>query len=294
MSTYFYIVISILIFILMALVIKMFFIKKSLKEICIDLNRILKSDTNSLLTVDTHNKDILNLANILNKELKNLRRQKIQYENGNQELKRTITNISHDIRTPLTAISGYIDLIKENESKEKQKEYIEIIERKTNDLIFLTEQLFDFSKAVDNIPNIQKERCCLNELLEESLANFYIAFKENNITPKIKITKDKIYRNVDKITINRVFENILSNIIKYSDGDCEVLLDKKGRILFANKAILLDSTTVEKIFDRYYTVENAKKSTGLGLSIAKQLIELNGGKIEGKYLNSKLILTIEL
>lgn len=294
MSTYFYIVISILIFILMALVIKMFFIKKSLKEICIDLNRILKSDTNSLLTVDTHNKDILNLANILNKELKNLRRQKIQYENGNQELKRTITNISHDIRTPLTAISGYIDLIKENESKEKQKEYIEIIERKTNDLIFLTEQLFDFSKAVDNIPNIQKERCCLNELLEESLANFYIAFKENNITPKIKITKDKIYRNVDKITINRVFENILSNIIKYSDGDCEVSLDKKGRILFANKAILLDSTTVEKIFDRYYTVENAKKSTGLGLSIAKQLIELNGGKIEGKYLNSKLILTIEL
>lgn len=275
MSIYFYITITVLIIILIVLILKLFFIKKSIKEIRSNLSRILKSDTNNLITIDTNNKEISELANTLNIELKNLRRERLQYENGNQELKRSITNISHDIRTPLTAISGYIDLIKQNEDKEKQEEYIRIIERKTNDLINLTEQLFDFSKTVDITPQIKKEKICINEILEESLANFYGVFKEKNIIPKLEITDKKIYKFVDKNAITRVFENILSNVIKYSSGNFKVKLESNGKIIFSNKASSLDATTVEKIFDRYYTVENAKKSTGLGLSIAKQLVELN-------------------
>lgn len=275
MSIYFYITITVLIIILIVLILKLFFIKKSIKEIRSNLSRILKSDTNNLITIDTNNKEISELANTLNIELKNLRRERLQYENGNQELKRSITNISHDIRTPLTAISGYIDLIKQNEDKEKQEEYIKIVERKTNDLINLTEQLFDFSKTVDITPQIKKEKICINEILEESLANFYVVFKEKNIIPKLEITDKRIYRFVDKNTITRVFENILSNVIKYSSGNFKVKLEENGKIIFSNKASSLDATTVEKIFDRYYTVENAKKSTGLGLSIAKQLVELN-------------------
>lgn len=275
MSIYFYITITVLIIILIILILKLFFIKKSIKEIRSNLSRILKSDTNNLITIDTNNKEISELANTLNIELKNLRRERLQYENGNQELKRSITNISHDIRTPLTAISGYIDLIKQNEDKEKQEEYIKIVERKTNDLINLTEQLFDFSKTVDITPQIKKEKICINEILEESLANFYVVFKEKNIIPKLEITDKRIYRFVDKNTITRVFENILSNVIKYSSGNFKVKLEENGKIIFSNKASSLDATTVEKIFDRYYTVENAKKSTGLGLSIAKQLVELN-------------------
>lgn len=294
MKTWLYIAISILIFILMILIVKILLFRKSIKNIGTDLTRILKSDTNNLLTITTGDKEIAKLTNTLNIELKNLRKQKLQYENGNQELKRSITNISHDIRTPLTAISGYIDLIKENENKQKQEEYIKIIERKTNDLINLTEQLFDFSKTMDNKPNIKKEKICINELLEESLASFYVVFKEKNIIPNLKITNKKIYKFVDKNTINRVFENILSNVIKYSSGDFKLQLDEKGKITFANKATSLDATTVEKIFDRYYTVENAKKSTGLGLSIAKQLVELNGGDITGKYKNGILIIEVIL
>ncbi len=280
MNSYFYIAISILIVISMFLAIKLFFIKKSIKEIRIKLSRILKEDTNSLITIDTKNKEIVNLANTLNFELKNLRKERLQYENGNQELKRSITNISHDIRTPLTAISGYIDLIKSN--TDKQEKYIEIIERKTTDLINLTEQLFDFSKTIDIAPNIKKEKICINELLEELFANFYIVFKEKNIIPQIELIDEKVYKLIDKNTITRVFENIVSNAIKYSNGDFKVKLDENGKITFSNKANSLDATTVEKIFDRYYTVENAKKSTGIGLSIAKQLVELNGGNIRRK------------
>lgn len=284
----------ILLLILIYVLIKLFFINKSIREISNNMSEILNSDTNNLITISTNNKEIRKLTNDLNNELKNLRIQKLQYENGNQELKRNITNISHDLRTPLTAINGYIELIKENNKKEKQKEYIEIIERKTNDLIELTETLFDFSKTIDNGIEIKKENNCINELLEESLANYYIIFTENNIQPKVEICEEKIYRNIDKNSIIRVFENILSNVTKYSNGDFQVMLEKNGKITFSNKATSLDATTVEKIFNRYYTVENAKKSTGIGLSIAKQLVELNGGTINAKYIKSNLIIEINL
>ena len=287
-----YIIITILIIILVFMIIKLYFIRKSLKEIQNSISEILSTDTNNLLTISSSDKEIINLANSLNLELKNLREEKLQYENGNQELKTVMTNISHDMRTPLTAISGYIELIKENNDENKKKKYIEIIERKTNDLILLTEQLFDFSKTMDMKINIKKEKCCINEIIEESLINYYSIFKKNNIVPKIEICNKKIYKYVDKNTIIRVFENILSNVSKYSNGDFEVVLDEYGRITFSNRATSLDATTVQKIFNRYFTVENAKKSTGLGLSIAKQLIELNDGTISAKYIKNHLIIEI--
>ena len=287
-----YIIITILIIILVFMIIKLYFIRKSLKEIQNSISEILSTDTNNLLTISSSDKEIINLANSLNLELKNLREEKLQYENGNQELKTVMTNISHDMRTPLTAISGYIELIKENNDENKKKKFIEIIERKTNDLILLTDQLFDFSKTMDMKINIKKEKCCINEIIEEALVNYYSIFKKNNIVPKIEICNKKIYKYVDKNTIIRVFENILSNVSKYSNGDFKVVLDEYGRITFSNRATSLDATTVQKIFNRYFTVENAKKSTGLGLSIAKQLIELNDGTISAKYIKNHLIIEI--
>ena len=292
MNIGFYIVIIILFLVCILLIMKIYTMKKSIKEIERELNDILKSDTNHLITISSSDKSIKNLANSLNSELKELRNQKLQYENGNQELKTLITNISHDMRTPLTAISGYIDFMKESE-EEKTQEYIEIIERKTNDLIALTNQLFDFSKTMDIGVKLEKQKYCINEILEETLANYYSIFKANKIEPQIDICKEKIYRSFDKNTIIRVFENILSNISKYSNGDFHVILAKDGKITFSNEATSLDATTVQKIFDRYFTVENAKKSTGLGLSIAKQLVELNNGNISAKYIDGNLMIEIE-
>ncbi len=277
--------------VLLFIAIKLYLIKKSIKEIRVSINKIIKADTNQLLTISSSDKEMKKLANDLNKELQDLRKEKLQYQNGNQELKRIITNISHDMRTPLTAISGYIDLMKEN--KEKQKEYMKIIEKKTEELTLLTDQLFDFSKTMDMGVEMQREKCCINEILEETLANMYHFFKEKQIEPKLEICTQKIYKDLDKHSIIRVFENILSNVCKYSDGDFKVTLNEKGIITFSNKATSLDATTVQKIFDRYFTVENAKKSTGLGLSISKQLVKLNGGKISAKYVNEYLIIQIE-
>lgn len=287
------ILLIIMFIICVSLLLKIYFMKKSIREIQKSLKDILKQNTNNLLTISSSDKDMKNLANDLNFELKKLRKQRLQFETGNQELKSSITNISHDMRTPLTAISGYIDLIKENNTNEKKETYLKIIENKANDLIFLTDQLFDFSKTMDISDKMVKEKCMINEILEETLANYYIIFKNKKIIPKIEITRNRIYKVINKNTIVRVFENILSNVTKYSNGDFKVILDDDGKITFSNKATSLDATTVEKIFNRYYTVENAKKSTGIGLSIAKQLVELNDGTINAKYIKEHLIIEIK-
>ena len=294
MSIWFYVAIGILITIIIVLLFKLIGLRLSIREIRTTLTEILKSDTNNLITVSSGDKEVKKLCNSLNTELKSLRNQRLQYENGNQEIKTLATNISHDLRTPLTAISGYVDLMKESKDSTKQEEYLQIVENKTEDLILRTEQLFDFFKTLDIGVNIEKEEICINELLEEALANFYTIFKEKAVIPQVEITEQKIYKNVDKNTIFRVFENILSNVSKYSNGDFKVRLEDSGKVTFSNKASFLDRASVEKIFNRYYTVENAKKSTGVGLSIAKQLVELNGGRIVAKYEAENLIIEIEL
>ena len=302
-------IISIILFVIcMILIIKIYLNNKDIKKIGENLEEILTNDTNNLITVSTSNKQIKKVAGKLNTELKKLRKVKIQYENGSEELKRTITNISHDMRTPLTAISGYIELMENNieaeevnnskskiiRREENKQKYLKIIKRKTSELIELTEQLFKFSTTMDTLCKIDKENCCINEILEEILAEYYSIFKKKNIVPEINICNEMIYKNLNKNSLIRIFENILSNMIKYSDGNFKIKLERSGKIIFSNKAKKLDTTTVQKIFDRYFTVENANNVTGVGLSIAKQLVEINKGNIIAKYMDGNLVIEVQL
>jgi signal transduction histidine kinase len=282
-------------FICIFLLLKLFLIKKSIIEIEKNFTKILESDTNNIISISSSDKDIKNLTINLNDNLIELRKQKLKYKNGNQELKKIVTNISHDLRTPLTALKGYIDLINKEKLSISQKKYLKIIQKKSDELNELTGQLFEFSKIIDTLEkniNLSKDECCINEILEETLLSFYNIFKEKNIFPTINISNKKLYKKVNKISIVRIFENILSNVSKYSNGDFEVEMDDNGIITFSNKANSLDATSVQKIFDRYFSVENAKESTGIGLSIAKQLVEMNDGEIYAEYSRERLYIKI--
>ena len=282
-------------FICIFLLLKLFLIKKSIIEIEKNFTKILESDTNNIISISSSDKDIKNLTINLNDNLIELRKQKLKYKNGNQELKKIVTNISHDLRTPLTALKGYIDLINKEKLSISQKKYLKIIQKKSDEFNELTGQLFEFSKIIDTLEkniNLSKDECCINEILEETLLSFYNIFKEKNIFPTINISNKKLYKKVNKISIVRIFENILSNVSKYSNGDFEVEMDDNGIITFSNKANSLDATSVQKIFDRYFSVENAKESTGIGLSIAKQLVEMNDGEIYAEYSRERLYIKI--
>lgn len=291
MSIWFYLFIIVCI-ITIILVIKIIVMKNGIKEIEEKFDFVIKSDTNSLITISTNDSNLKNLAKKINLNLKKIRKLEIQYNQGNEELKRSITNISHDLRTPLMAIRGYLDLIGDNNLSKKQKDYLSYIDDKTKILITLTEQLFNFSKSLEVYKNIDKQDVVLNNILEETICTFYDLFMQNNIIPRISITKEKIIKRINKDMLKRILENIISNAIKYSDEFLEIKLNKDGTIIFKNRTNNLDKTSVEKIFDRYYTVENARKSNGIGLSIAKQLVELNNGTISAKYNNGYLIIEI--
>lgn len=292
MSIYIILFIIFLILIIIFLIYKLLNFNHSIKEITISTNEILNNDTNQLITTSTSNKNINDLANNLNKHLKEIRKQELQYKVGNRELQESITNISHDIRTPLTAIKGYIDLIKKEKFKKNKLNYLKVIETKSEDLINLTEQLYDYSKCLDLKDKIVKEKICINDILENVLLSYYSLIKEKKINPKINISEKKIYRNIDKNMAVRIFENVISNAIKYTDKDIQISLFENGKIIIKNKSHLLDSTSIGKIFDRYYTVESGSKTSGIGLSIAKQLVEINDGTITAKYIKGYLIIEI--
>ena len=181
-------IITIILFLIcIFLAVKLYVIKQSIKEIEKSFSKILRTDTNNIIAISSSDKDIKNLTINLNNNLSELRGQKLQYKNGNQELKKIITNISHDLRTPLTAIKGYVDLIEQEKLSNNQKEYLKVIQKKSNELTELTGQLFEYTKLMDIDVKIKKEECCINEILEETLVSYYSIFKEQNIIPNISI-----------------------------------------------------------------------------------------------------------
>ena len=291
MSIWFYLCIIIL-FITSIISIKYILLKLSLNKLYKDFELIINSDTNNLLTISCNDKNLKEFINKLNKNLKKLRKLELEYNQGNINLKHTITNISHDLRTPLTAIKGYLDILDKKNFTKEQIKYFNIINTKVNDLVNLTEELFNYSKILDKTYLIKKEQVCLNIVLEEVLCSYYDLFKNNNIIPKIDITSNKIIKEIDLICFKRIIENIISNLLKYSNKSIYIKLDNTGSITFINKTKKLDKVSVGKIFDRYFTVESSKKSNGIGLSIAKELVILNNGEITAKYINNKLIIKI--
>ncbi len=291
MSIWFYLFLIILC-ISIFLIIKIILMKNEIKNIGKSLESIIKLDTNHLITISTNERYLKNLANQLNDGLKELRKLELEHKNGNQELKSSITNISHDLRTPLTAIRGYLDLMDHENLSSKQISYLKIIDDKVKDLIELTEQLFEFSKSIDIQNEIKKENICINDILEDTIASFYSLFKVHNITPTIDICEDKVFRFLNESMLKRIFENIISNAIKYGEKDFNLKMYSNGTIEFSNKTDKIDQVSLEKLFNRYYTIRHAKKSNGIGLSIAKQLVDLSNGTIEANYKNNRLTVRV--
>ena len=295
--------------IIFTLCVKIYLLQKSLKEINEELTEITGQnfDTNALLTISSGNRQIRKLAVQLNRQLTKLRKEHLRYENGDRELKEAITNISHDLRTPLTAICGYLDLLQKElvpQKASKALRYLEIIRNRTDAMRQLTAELFRYSIALTEKKN-QPVMLSLNRILEECLISFCGELEERDITPVIEMPDEPVSRTLDEFSLTRVFNNIISNAVKYSDGDLCVKLTPDGVITFSNTTNRLTPVTTAKLFDRFFTVETVAaashsksssetaSSTGLGLSIAKLLTERMGGAISAEYKNGELYITVQ-
>ena len=284
---------AVLLFAVAALSAKILLMKKSAKEIERSFKEKLDNDTNTLISISSPDKDMKALAASLNCELRVLCEKRQKYISGDAKLKKAVTNVSHDLRTPLTAICGYLDLLQREEHTENSKRYLSIIRERTNSMRNLTEELFKYSVINSETESLKAEKVSLNDVLEQSLAAIYGVLSERSIVPEIKITNFPVERMLDKTALRRVFDNILSNAAKYSDGDLTVELFQNGTVSFSNSAKGLDKIKTERLFDRFYTVETASDSTGLGLSIAKLLTEKMGGTVSADYRSGKLFVVVK-
>ena len=256
------VIIGVLLIIIMTLSLRLMLVRRSLRRISRDLAERLSADTNVLIDVSSGDRAVRELASGLNRQLAELRRQRNRFEHGDLELKEAITNISHDLRTPLTSVYGYLNLL-----------YAEAIEERTDAMKKMTEELFGYTLVVSDTEELPKQMTDVRAIVESCLSSYYAVFKEKGIEPAISLPERKVELMLNEDALRRVFENIISNAVKYTDGDLRVDMTADGMVTFSNHAAGLTELQTERLFDRFYTVNTARKSTGLGLAIARTLTE---------------------
>ncbi len=286
------VIIMVFLAVIAALLIKIYVMKKSAREIEAAFADRLITDTNVMIDISSRDRDLRHLANSMNVQLRRFRAERRRFQQGDLELKDAVTNISHDLRTPLTAICGYLELLEQEEKSEAVDRYIGIIKERTEVLTQLSEELFRYSVITSTKDRMNKEPVVINTVLEESIAAFYGLFTERKIVPEIEMPGKKVVRMLDRSALSRVFSNLISNVVKYGGGDLKVVLSEDGEIIFSNRASGLDEVQAGRLFDRFYTVEAARRSTGLGLAISKTLVEEMDGRITAKYEGGRLSICI--
>ena len=267
-------------------------LRHSLREAAEELDEKLRTDTNTLISISSGDRAMQSLVTHINRQLQALRRERLRLQTGNDALTVAVTNVSHDLRTPLTALCGYLDLLEQEPQTEAAARYLAVIRERTDAMRALTEELFRYSVLTATADELHTEPVSLNDVLEQSLAAAYGALSARGITPSVQLPEEKVIRPLDAAALRRVFDNILSNAAKYSDGDLAVVLAPDGEVTFSNRASALSRVEAARLFDRFYTVDSARGSTGLGLSIAKLLTEKLHGTISADYENETLRICI--
>lgn len=287
-------IIFLLCILLFILTIKYIYLKGAIKAIYQRLNYIKDKNTNVMVDSPSKHPHVVRFVSLINENLRRTNELKQALIREEIELRNTITNLSHDLRTPITSMVGYIQLLrKENTLTDKQKEYLTIIESRIQTLRGLVEQLFQYSLVYEmELPSFKKEDIRL--VLEEALLLFYKDFQAQGMELKLELTNEPMIREIDRMSLKRVFMNIINNALKHGKDVVEITQTDR-QIIFKNKTENIDHIDIGKLFNRFFTLAKARQteSYGLGLTIAKLLIEKMGyhitADLEGECL--KVIIT---
>ena len=289
-------IIVILIFILLILLTYLFFIKRELKRITKEIKKSYQRNSNQLLHKEISNKDLTDLVKEIYLLLTSIKRKQMLYEQGNKKRRKMITNISHDLRTPLTSAIGYTDMILNNKlSKEEQLEELKIVRERLSRLEELINSFFAFSKTLSS-NHLELEEVDIISCLEESIARFYEDYhkERRKITLEKEKKKIKLYANYELLP--RLFDNLIINALKHSTSDLEIRVKTKEKIQISfSNTLLYKELDLDSIFDEFYTVDisRTKGNTGLGLAIVKEFTEALNGVVTAKKEKNQLIILLE-
>ena len=271
--------------------------RHEIKSISRQIKEIKERDSNLLIHSDGSGKACAELINEINDLLKEMQHIRIHYQQKNHALDRMMTNISHDLRTPLTSAMGYIHIIQNSDitDDEKNRE-LAIVEKRLIRLEELINSFFEFSKIISNGKEPEKSEVNIVSVIEESIAHYYDDYCTQNREIIMNCNRQKLIINSNKNMLLRIFDNLISNALKHGIGNLTVIVKTEDDVQISFENELIDSNLdINHIFDEFYTtdISRTKGNTGLGLAIAKQFTEILNGKISASLNENTFVLTVD-
>lgn len=261
--------------------------RRQIKDICRQLEFQKEQETNIMLSSDVKKKEVIRLLQLLDERNETARQERILYQKKDRQLKEALANVSHDIRTPLTSLKGYFQLLRTEKAVEKQREYGDVMEERMNNLTELLEELFAFTRLQNDDYEIELFRCNLTKPILDTLFSFFELFKAQGTEPELDVYDGPVFIQGNELAIKRVVSNLIKNAMVHGKGDLQITYQKSQdgkEIIFqcANTVSNPDEIDVTQVFERFYKADKArsKRSTGLGLAIAKASVIKMRGNIE--------------
>ena len=289
-----YIIIGILAGIIILQSIIMWKYQRQVKDSCRQLAFLMKHDSNMLIHREFDLGGIGMLSDRLN-DLLELRRKEEQYYQEKETLiADTYTNLSHDIRTPLTSLDGYFQLMEACENVEEQRRYLSIIHERIHSLNEMLEELFMFTKLKNESYRLELTSCCINRILKETVFSYYDDWVRREIQPDIQITEEQLYIDGNKQGLSRIIQNVIKNGLDHGEKKIRIVLKREQNqavLRISNQVTASEQIDIEHVFDRFYKADAArsKTSTGLGLSIAREFVRRMNGEIGAKIEKNEFI-----
>lgn len=274
-----------------------FYYWHQIKNVKSQISFLNQHETNMLITSDQKSGCVAELTDELNTLIEQTAALRKEIADNESHLKDTIINLSHDIRTPLTSMDGYFQLLLKSDDPEERQQYAAVISDRLSSLKEMLDELFTYAKLTNKAYEVELSPCAVNEILLSVLFSFYKDIKQRGIEPLVNVPEQDIFIQGNEPALRRIFQNILKNCIEHGNNQLSVRLINTAdtvQIYFENDYQTQEPIDANKVFDRFYKADGArsKTSTGLGLSIAKELVERLHGSIIGNVKNDIFTITI--
>jgi len=258
--------------------------RRQVKKTCRQLAFLKEHQTNLRLTSDLPFKELDELIDGINDILDLSREIEKTAQQSEDSLKETITNLSHDIRTPLTSMDGYFQLLTQSQSEEERQHYIAVIQSRIVSLKDMLEELFTYTKLQNETYELELESLDFGKSVFDTVFSFYDEFQRKGIEPQIDFCDGHLPIIGNPEAIRRALQNIIKNALEHGQKQISFSLsvnDKQAVFCCLNDVKNPDEVDMSRVFSRFYKADSARSnaSTGLGLSIAKGLIDRMGGMI---------------
>lgn len=271
--------------------------QRQIKEICRQIAFLREHDSNMMVTTQIRYGGIGTLAENLNELLLERRERKKEADQKEAEIAEVYTSLSHDIRTPLTSLDGYFQLLEESKEDDEKQRYLQIIQERIRSLKDMLEELFTYTKLQSGGYQMELEECRLSRILKETIFSYYEEWMAQGIEPEICIIEEEIKIEGNSPALRRIIQNLIKNGLDHGRKKIRICLKRlndKAVLSFENLVEKPEGIEIAHVFDRFYKADAARSrtSTGLGLSIAKELTERMGGAIEARIQDTWFVVEI--